>query len=94
MGHVGSKTRSLGKILENHCSFMLYHTIWKAQVSNSGTIMALLLRFNFVSKFFVYTCTVKSNGLLVNNRYQTNIKSEWFILKLSQISHFSAEQVF
>ena len=30
-GHVGSKTRSLGQILEKHCSLMLYYTIRKAQ---------------------------------------------------------------
>ena len=41
MGHVGSKTRSLGQILEKHCSLMLYHTIQKAQVSDSRAIMDL-----------------------------------------------------
>ena len=40
----GSKTRSLGQILEKHSSFMLYHTISKAQVSDSRVIMALLLK--------------------------------------------------
>ena len=43
MGHVGSKTRSLDQILEKRCSLMLYHTVWKAQVSDFRAIMALLL---------------------------------------------------
>ena len=53
MGHVASKTRPLGQIIEdpmlvtngcdlNPCSLMLYHTIRKAQVSDSRAIMALL----------------------------------------------------
>ena len=53
MGHVGSKSRSQGQIIEdpmlvtqgcdlNPCSLMAYPTVWKAQVSNSRAIMALL----------------------------------------------------
>ena len=42
MGHVGSKTSSLGQILEKHCSFTLYHTILSAQVTDSRAILALL----------------------------------------------------
>ena len=40
------KPRSLGQILEKHCSLMLCHTIQKAQVSDSRAVMALL--FNSV----------------------------------------------
>ena len=36
------KTRSLGQILEIYCTLILYHTIHKAQVSNSRAMMALL----------------------------------------------------
>ena len=41
MGLVGSKSWSLGQILEKPY-VLLYHTIWKAQVSDSTAIVALL----------------------------------------------------
>ena len=56
------KSRSLGQIIEdpvlvskgcylNPCSLMLYHTIWKAQASDSRAIMALL--FHLELKFTI-----------------------------------------
>ena len=53
MGHVRSKTRLLGQMIEefmlvtkgcdlNPCHLMLYHSIQKAQVRNTMAIMALL----------------------------------------------------